>query len=335
MADFLDVADALLGSGKTGVSSSYFEEVFNARAALNVAQSKATIDLDNLESVFSVFEMAALIKSLGDWEPERIIKLPSAMRQLIVGTLENTIKFPVKDKKLTAPQPYDRFTKVVKSIGASDKEPCTIMTFNYDIGLDYALFFNRVPYDYCLHSPPPVNTVKLLKLHGSLNWGRDKKTDKVLAWEFDQFFKIGYFDLSDPELQFVDFAISSHFHKWKGAGDGMYSDPVIIPPTWSKMGTYGSINNVWATAAQELTSAEQIIVIGYSLPITDEFFRYLYALGTISSTRIKKFLVYNPDTTGTVESRFRDLLGQSSIKRFNYQCTGFSEALDRLDRDIN
>jgi hypothetical protein len=38
---------------------------------------------------------------------------------------------------------------------------------------------------------------------------------------------------------------------------------------------------VWRTAAQHLSEAEHIFIIGYSLPETDQFFRYLYGLGTV------------------------------------------------------
>jgi hypothetical protein len=34
------------------------------------------------------------------------------------------------------------------------------------------------------------------------------------------------------------------------------------------------------------------VVIGYTLPPTDQFFRYLDALVTVSATRLGKFLVY-------------------------------------------
>lgn len=332
MADFLDAAEGLLRNGRTGVASSNFDEVFAAMAALSAAQSKATIDLDNLESVFSAFEMASLIESLGDWDPDKISRLPSAIRQLIVGTLENTIKFPVGTGKLYAPPPYEQFAELVQVIRTHDGEPCTIMTFNYDISLDYALHHNSIPIDYCLTPPKESQKLKFLKLHGSLNWGRDKRTDNVLAWEMAQFFGIAYVDLSNEKIEYINFSISEHFHKWQGSGDGMHPDPVIVPPTWSKTETYGSINNVWATAARELRTAERIIVIGYSLPTTDEFFRYLYAIGTISPTRIKEFLVYNPDTTNTVRNRFRALLGQSSIKRFDYYSFNFEKAIQHLGK---
>jgi hypothetical protein len=52
-------------------------------------------------------------------------------------------------------------------------------------------------------------------------------------------------------------------------------------------------------------------VIGYSLPETDSFFRYLFALGVDSETRLQGLWVVNPDDERrSVEKRFRELLGR-------------------------
>ena len=53
--------------------------------------------------------------------------------------------------------------------------------------------------------------------------------------------------------------------------------------------------NMWAHAATQLAEAENIIVIGYSLPKTDQFFPILYALGTVSKSILKRFSVFDPD----------------------------------------
>jgi hypothetical protein len=44
--------------------------------------------------------------------------------------------------------------------------------------------------------------------------------------------------------------------------------------------------------------AQEIIVIGYSLPETDFFFRNLFALGTVGRKFIRRFAVVNPDWSG-------------------------------------
>ena len=78
-----------------------------------------------------------------------------------------------------------------------------------------------------------------------------------------------------------------------------------------------------------LSEAEHIIVIGYSLPDTDQFFRYLYALGTVGATRLKRFWIVNPDKT--IEERFSTLLGPLAQQRIRVDNVMFSEGVRILN----
>ncbi len=107
----------------------------------------------------------------------------------------------------------------------------------------------------------------------------------------------------------------------------MQNDPVIVPPTWNKTQHYHQISPVWRRAAQHLSEAEVIVVFGYSLPETDQFFRYLYAWGTVGDAILKCFLVVDPDPSGQVVSRFQSLLGPGAKNRFIHIKKKFGEAL--------
>ena len=71
-------------------------------------------------------------------------------------------------------------------------------------------------------------------------------------------------------------------------------------------------------------------MVGYSLPETDMFFRYLYAIGTLGDARLKTFLVVDPDTTGDVERRFRTMLGTAAEARFRVQASRFDQLIPEL-----
>ena len=51
------------------------------------------------------------------------------------------------------------------------------------------------------------------------------------------------------------------------------------------------------------------MVIGYSMPVTDTFFKYLFALGSDSDVHLEKFMVINGPNGHDSQQRFRDLLG--------------------------
>jgi hypothetical protein len=108
--------------------------------------------------------------------------------------------------------------------------------------------------------------------------------------------------------------------------------PVLVAPGIYKTEQHFALRSVWSAAARELSEAEDIIVIGFSLPTTDFFFNHLYALGTEGGSVIRRFWVYNPDDTGEVENRFRNILGVQAITRFEYQTTTFERAMMNLRR---
>ena len=105
---------------------------------------------------------------------------------------------------------------------------------------------------------------------------------------------------------------------------------MIVPPTWSKTQYHKEIASVWRRAARCLSEAENIICIGYSLPRTDHFFRYLYGLGTVGQTRLKRFWVFDPDRSDGLERRYSALLGQAARGRFRLHRVPFSEAIPRM-----
>ena len=107
------------------------------------------------------------------------------------------------------------------------------------------------------------------------------------------------------------------------------TEPIIVPPLFNKSDHHLKLQNVWQKASKELAEADSIVVIGYSLRESDYFFKYLYALGTISDTRLKRFIVVNPD--GSVANIFRErLIGGDVINKFHSVCSNFENCKTQL-----
>lgn len=64
MFDFLDVASDLLRSNAVQEKRSEFEQVFSAIGALQAVHSKAQLDLNNIESIFTVLELGKIIQKI-------------------------------------------------------------------------------------------------------------------------------------------------------------------------------------------------------------------------------------------------------------------------------
>jgi hypothetical protein len=100
-----------------------------------------------------------------------------------------------------------------------------------------------------------------------------------------------------------------------------------VPPTWNKADHHQALSTVWANAAHQLGEAEYIFIVGYSLPETDAFFRLLYALGTVGKNPLHKIIIYNPDTGGQVDARFKSMLGSGAAARYEYKSKTFQDAI--------
>jgi hypothetical protein len=344
-SNFMDKARLLLRSGdlpETDVSA--FSLVFKARDALKAAHSKAALDLSDLEVLFGAFEMAALFGRLGSLSDAEVEGLPAAMRRLISRTVERSMEFPVLTAPLNAvtprsraewrtgtfpkilpPNPYDLFVELLNGIAKGRPHDVAVITFNYDLGMDHALYFTGTPYNYGLEQDTKGG-IDLLKLHGSLNWGRCPRCKVILPLELERCVK----GVPIRSAESVKMEVSQRLSQLEHCGFPLAAEPVIVPPTWNK-GTYHTqLNQVWKKAARQLSGAEYIFIIGYSYPPTDEFFRYLYALGSIGEGWLEKIIVFNPDAKAG--ERIGSLLGPLARGRFTALTNDFEQAITYLER---
>jgi hypothetical protein len=192
MADFLDSADELRRTVDLGEDRESFDVVFKGIAALQAVHSKSALDVYNLESVFAAFEMAALFGTSGIFGSEEIQKLGIAIRRVIVRTLEERILFPVENNRTRPPMPYQDFVQLVhglhRDLPQTKQDRVAVITFNYDIALDYAFHFSGVKLNYGLQPTKDRTRFQLMKLHGSLNWSRCAECNTVVPWHPEEFF---------------------------------------------------------------------------------------------------------------------------------------------------
>jgi len=316
MQEFMDKAEDLFLRHAVEDAQKQFELVFTAMSDFQAVHAKSYLDLDNLEVVFGAIEMGLLVKRLGKRSFGEIRRLRDAFVTVIYKTLEQSIHFSDIGGKVWPPRPYDKFAEILAKIfGERAGIPIDVafITFNYDICLDYALGFKGIHYDYGFEPRSP-HVFPLLKLHGSINWGRDSRGGLFVH------------PVRPDEVYFGDYLC---FPCGTRIAQETKKPPMIVPPTWNKKDYHGQLTKVWTSAAAELAEAANIVVIGYSMPETDSFFRYLYALGSLGNTRIRNFIVINPEDemTGSVRKRFEDLIGRGIHKKFTYIPKTFSEAL--------
>lgn len=120
------------------------------------------------------------------------------------------------------------------------------------------------------------NTIRLLKLHGSMNWERTESGDIRLVNDLD--------NVSDLQGS-------------------------IIPPTWFKSLETYPFKQIWKQARKEVRKARIIVVIGYSVPDTDLFSKSLFKVEAGSKRQREKLdllCLVNPDPDA--RERFADVM---------------------------
>ena len=89
--------------------------------------SKAELDIHNLEAVFGAFEMAQLLGKLGTLAEGDVGGLSNALIDVIVCTLEETIKFTLPRNPEAAgvfpPGEYSAFTDAIKQLLIPSERP--------------------------------------------------------------------------------------------------------------------------------------------------------------------------------------------------------------------
>ena len=288
------------------------------------------MDIYNIESVFTALELGNVIQRVPNVEPDEIDDLISSLKKVIAKTLECSIRFQVINSRIEATNDYASFVELIQKI-RSDIEPkhdVEVITFNYDIALDYALRWLSENINYGLNNSR--NGIPVYKLHGSLNWIRCNHCRQVVEWDIrDYTSKLFGSSFVWQEQESVGIHITQNLNHFEHCGKkDSNTGPVIIPPSWNKSDYHKELTHVWSKAADALSKAENIFIIGYSLPETDSFFRQLFALGTASETILKKIWVFNPDRS--VETRFNQLIGSGVKNRFEFFDVEFHEAINLL-----
>jgi len=161
----------------------------------------------------------------------------------------------------------------------------TMVSFNYDLVVEEALRRLAIPFTYGFgegrvhrddcSGHKSDSDLRLLKLHGSVNWS--------LCDDYPTA------DNSGPALN----TEKVHLHENFRSLSKLESDPVLIPPTWQKIGA-GPLADVWSEAISAIAAATRIVVLGYSMPLADQHFKYLLAAGLQKNICLRKIVFVNP-----------------------------------------
>ena len=98
----------------------------------------------------------------------------------------------------------------------------------------------------------------------------------------------------------------------------------IIPPTWNKS-LDDNIRPIWSSAFQAIRNADHIRFVGYSLPETDVYMRYLIKSAATKSQRLSRIsVICKDDSTGSIRQRYNAFI---SFHRYKFFSRDYLEVL--------
>ncbi len=104
--------------------------------------------------------------------------------------------------------------------------------------------------------------------------------------------------------------------------------PLIVPPTWNKTSAKEMIP-VWKLAHDLIAQANKLVFIGYSLPPTDLYVKYLLINGIKNCNNLKKIIVINPPPKSgkdVIEERYHKFFDENfQQKAFEYTGKKFQD----------
>ncbi len=199
----------------------------------------------------------------------------------------------------------------------------SVITLNYDTCIDDA-FLHMFPrnmyldyrldlanYDYsdevearnwwvnprepilCLEHMLPV-AIKVIKLHGSLNWKYCSCCNQVLLTPFDKSIDLGL--PAGPD------ASGQPGLAWpRCTRDGSEYHTLLVPPSHLKDLTHPVISSLFIEASRELRRARKVVFVGYSLPESDVHLRAILKKSLRPQTEV---IVINPDSSPAMRFRY-------------------------------
>lgn len=226
--------------------------------------------LPSFEELLTIVDLAILKHEAfsREWNEASLEKLHDAL----VYNMSKILKEKLQSQLETAPKYHSDFIQTIYRNRMDDNpSDYSFLSLNYDLLLDNALIalFPRLDLDYSIdfrnyvsgprdwEKPHAEHSVKLLKLHGSLNWMFCPVCNSVRL---------------TPKEKIADRIITEEI---PCELDHAIQRPLLIPPTWLKVYDNAYLMQIWLNAERILRSAEKVFFVGCSLPESDIHVRYL------------------------------------------------------------
>jgi len=262
--------------------------------------------------------------------PKELIDLRQKINGLIIIMLNHKLT-------RTKGNHIEKFSKYLIDIRKKNinNDPFAIISTNWDILIDNSLKSEIISsegvVDYCCYTTPyntnePVMpgllalgkgkyNIKLLKLHGSMNWLYCKRCQRLFVTFFEKIALNEY--VTRPICRLCE----RNFQNELTNDGGAFLSSQLIMPTFLKDLNNVQLKLIWQNAGIELAEASKIVFLGYSLPMADFELRQLLARNVRHNAKIEVVLHSSDKTSSknsnSTEYRYSSFFGKRDIS-FSY-----------------
>ena len=269
-------------------------------------------DQVTLEDLFTILDRSVIAKErFRDYSWSELYDFRENLVYVILHIIErklSTIPAGIEETY----RAFARFLIEKRQKAGRTKDGLAVISSNWDTLLEHfideqidAQTLKKFGVDYCIYTHflnkkgiPHTNlralgwhNIKLLKLHGSLNWLYCTNCGRIYVDQDN----IG---IHDEECGYCEQMTTA---------PKLYLDPLIITPTILKEYNNLHIKNIWQNAFIDIQEASEVVFIGYSLPLADYEFKYLLKKAIKPGTKL--IAVLAPSDKTETKERYVSFLG--------------------------
>lgn len=307
MANFIEKSKDLFQNNSEKFSG--FSKIYEELEKLHKIRYFLKFDIDNIEDILSFLEMEASLTG---------------------------------DKEI-----YNDFQSYLKAVVESH----TPQIHSFSEGLDFAgdgikVFPDRFSLNYS-YIYALILTAARFAISGSNKPTDSKQKQKNLIKEYDySFITLNYDRVIENLIEFHNKSFAAgetgkisvnpiksennHFIRYAKLHGSLETQ--IIPPTWNKSNNASALEH-WNLAYQLLSEANHIRILGFSMPVSDSYIKYLIGTSIRKAFNLKSIEVITLDQDGSTKKRYQEMF--SGFRGFKFMAAEISGYLHELCRDRN
>lgn len=267
----------------------HFQQVIDYINDLSFIKNYYKSDLHNIEEILSIIEMG---ESVGGRDEV-------GFKQLINDTIKYyTPENPLVDDLQINQMNFLGENRFYQHLGAFILSLTNTSYKPRRVGVDRVGIARNHRYDIEFFANERINNTYSII---TLNY------DRIVESIFDYIEEHESLDLRTENLFFRDNG-GIDLYKLHGS-----IDSEIIPPTWNKI-LNEHVQESWEGAYRALKSAKHIRILGYSLPKSDSYIKYLFKAAIAENKYLKTIDIICLDPDGSVEDRYRNFITYHKLK---------------------